>query len=237
LRRRAFEREAPRPDVVLVDELLEDFGLGQLRENANELGALERRVVARRLHALLQPQARLRLFDLRELDADRRAVRLVEVLDDLAEGRALGKAAHARGRESFVEVVFAQTEVGELELWVGEGGGAQRVEVGEEVAAHAIRVDELRDAALELGGGDDGIAYRFAVGDRAVAVCQRLDRRGRGDDRGCVHDGGPVGAVGAVRALEELPPALFDRLGTLQPAIMEVLDVPRVDAEFVEHVR
>ncbi len=66
----SFERETLGADVVLVNELLEDLRLGQLREDANELGAVERSVVTRRFHLLLEPLARLRVFDVRELDAD-----------------------------------------------------------------------------------------------------------------------------------------------------------------------
>ena len=70
----ALEREALGPDVVLVDELLEDLGVGELGEDAELLFAAELEPVLRRLHPLLQPEALFGIFEVRELDADRAAV-------------------------------------------------------------------------------------------------------------------------------------------------------------------
>ena len=126
--------------------------------------SVERRVVARRLHALLQPLARLGLLDVRELDADRRAVRLAQVRDDLrGASRARAGRSCRRSRTSCrgrprVRPKFASSS----SRW-RDGRVLERVDVGEEVTADAVRVDELRDAALQLGRGDDGLADRLAV--------------------------------------------------------------------------
>ncbi len=252
----AFEREAPRPEVILVDELLEDLRLGELRENANELGTLERRVVTRGLHAVLKPEARFGLLDLRELDADGGAVRLAQVGDDLAQGRPLGEAAHPGRGEGLVEVRVCQSEVRELELGVRLGRIAERVDVREEVAADAVGVDELGDAALELGCRDDRVTDCLAVGhhgrgrvpvgrgggarcDPAVAVAVPVAlgglRGGGGRGLGGHGQGSQRRRHRASVALEQLPPPVLDRLGALQPAGVQLLHVTSVDPEFVEH--
>ena len=147
----ALAREALRADEVLVHELLEDLGVREVLEDANELRVVELRAVARRLHRVLEPLACVGLLDVRELDADRSAVRLGEVRDDLAERGAAGEATDADRRELDVVVGLGQPEVRQLELGGGLGRRAERIDLREQMTAHAVRVHELVDAAGERG--------------------------------------------------------------------------------------
>ncbi len=104
-----------------------------------------------------------------------------------------------------VESASVRLEVREIELGRGVRRRAERIDLREEVAADAVRVDELVDAALELGGEERverdprrwraarevRVAHAVAVGGRAaVAVLLGLrvtrSRRnwGRAGERG-----------------------------------------------------
>src|SRR5262249_1894995 len=112
---RALEREALGANVVFVDELLEDLGVGELREDAHLRVAVELEPVLRRFHALLEPSAFFRILDLCEFGADRTAVRRFEARDDVAQ-RRLFRARYVDRRISAIEVGLAEAEIGEIEL-------------------------------------------------------------------------------------------------------------------------
>ena len=176
---RAFGREPLRADEVLVHELLEDLGVGQVLQDANALGVVERRLVPRRLHRVLEPVARFGIFDVRVFDADRAAVRLAEMADDVPQRGARRHAADAAGRDLEVVIGLGQVEVPELELGRGLGRLTERIDAREEVAADAVRVDELLHAARHDRGavvGDDGHADPTRR-RRAVGVSHRSCRR------------------------------------------------------------
>ena len=147
--------------------------------------------------------------------------------------------------ERRVEVGVAETEVREIELGRRRGRLAQRVDVREEVTAHAVRVDEVEDASLDPRGlehrlGRERHRGRRAHGDVERAVLER--------DRGVpIRGRSPVARLDAravaVRGdaparlvrLEEGAPLGVDGLRSLLPERVELFDVARVDAEFVEH--
>ena len=81
---------------------------------------------------------------------------------------------------------LAQAEVRELELGGREGGRLERVDVREEVAADAVRVDEVGDAALQLGRRDDRLANGLAVRDRRSGSTGHRRHHGRGGRHGSV---------------------------------------------------
>ena len=72
--------------------------------------------------------------------------------------RGLGPR-HVDGRERAIEVAVGQIEIAELELGRSGRLETQRIDVREEVPAHAVGVDELADATLNLG-------HRHRRGDR-----------------------------------------------------------------------
>src|SRR5690606_29014573 len=105
------------------------------------------------LELLLEPVALFVVTNVHVLDADGAAVRVAQHTEDVAE-LCLALAAEATDDELALEVPERQSvrldlEVVVLTLQVGE-----RVDVGHEVAAHAVSVDEL----LHAGGLVDALS-------------------------------------------------------------------------------
>jgi hypothetical protein len=104
------------------------------------------------LDVVLEPLALARVLDVHVLDADRAAVRVAEHAEDVAElHRAL--AAEAARDELAVEVPEGEAVALDLEVGVRALHVLERVDVGHEVAAHAVGVDEL----LHAGGLVDAL--------------------------------------------------------------------------------
>ena len=103
---------------------------------------------------VLQPQALFGVRDVRELGADRAAVGVLELRDDLAQLELRRELARARAGEEFgVEIGFGEPEIAELEharaLALLQ---AERIEIGDEVAAVGVDLHQARDGALLRGG-------------------------------------------------------------------------------------
>ena len=125
------------------------------RKVSNASAALSRRRIRscsaalgarlRPLDPRLDPLALLGVLDVHVLDADGAAVRVAQDPEDVAQ---LGdrRAAEAAGGELAVEVPQRQAVPGHVEVGVPALAVLQRVGVGHQVAAHAVRVDELLDA-------------------------------------------------------------------------------------------
>ena len=100
------------------------------------------------LDLLLDPALLVGVLDVHVLDADRAAVRVAQHAEQVAEAH-LVDAADAAGEELAVEVPDGEAVGGRVEL--GRRVRllpAQRVEVGDEVAAHAVDADERGDLHL-----------------------------------------------------------------------------------------
>ena len=244
---RALEREALGPRAVAaVDELLEDLGVAQLGEDAELLLLGEGQPVPRGLHALLEPVALLGILDGGVLDADGAAVRLLQGAEDLAQGGHRGHAGEVDGGEGLVEVLREEVEVAEVELGRGVLGRSQGVDVGEEVPADPVSVEELVDPRLDGRLGED-----VAV----VGVARRAgrDRRQDGGREGVVQAVGEVavgerkpGRAGKQRApvrrrgeprVEVGAPSWVHGGGVLQVLGVELFDEAGVDAEIQGHRR
>jgi hypothetical protein len=146
----ALEREALVADVLRVQEALEALGLDHLLEHALLAREVERRVVARRLHPVPQPLLALGVGDVHVLDADRAAVGLAQPVEDLAQRGAIAFALEAAGHELAVEVPERQAVGGRVQVAVRRPVAVERVEVGHQVPAHAVVVDQLQDLGLLL---------------------------------------------------------------------------------------
>ena len=145
----ALEREALVADVLGVQEALEGLGLDHLLEHPLLARRVERRVVARRLHAMLQPLLALGVGDVHVLDADRAAVGLAQDVEDLAQGGAV-LAGEPAGHELAVEVPEREPVGRRVEVAVRRPMAVERVEVGHQVPAHAVVVDQLQHLRLLL---------------------------------------------------------------------------------------
>ena len=142
------------------------------------------------------------------LDADRARVGVPEEAQDVAQlhGGPTGEAAR---RELAVEVPDGQVVVVDVELGVGLGLlGAERVEVGDQVAADAVHVDELLDSDSLVGRRD----RRLFAARASRADVHAPPRRFVGDgealedvvvellapEKEVVHDGEKATALGAL---------------------------------------
>ena len=103
------------------------------------------------LHAILQPLLLLRILDVHVLGADGIAVRGAEAIEDLTQrlerlhvggDGAAGRLDRTR-KEGTIEVPDREAVGGGIQLFVVARLAAQRVGVGDEVAADAISVDQL----------------------------------------------------------------------------------------------
>ena len=123
----------------------------------------------------LDPDLFVGVLDVHVLDADRAAVRVAQHTEQVAEAH-LVDAADAVGEELAVEVPDREPVRGGVELdrrvWFLP---AQRVEVGDQVAADAVHTDELGDGHLLA-------EHRLFVVDR-VRVGSPLDRLVRHAER------------------------------------------------------
>ncbi len=135
------------PDVLRGEELLERLGRVQAFEDA-VLVAPWSGVLTGAFDLGLDPLLLVGVLDVHVLDADRAAVRVAEHAEQVAEGHLVA-AAHAVGEELAVEVPDREAVGGRVELAGCERLlPAQRVEVGDEVAAHPIDPDQLGDRHL-----------------------------------------------------------------------------------------
>jgi len=167
----ARQREALLAREPGVEEIFEDHRPGEsFQDTAFGLGG-EPGPVAGGFDPVQQPSDALGVPDEHELDADGRAVRLLEVGDDLAERRRAETDLGAR-LESLVQVLRSQPEVGDVEGGRVRPPCAHRVRPGEEVAAGAVAMNEVDHP--ELGRIEGG----RAVGGAGRGV--RCSRRRRG---------------------------------------------------------
>ena len=176
----AFEREPLLAHKARVQKMLELFGRDEIAQDADALIAVERPVVGFRLHAVLQPALLLRHLDVHVLAADLAAVRLAQRFQNLSQrgdrlGAALADRFAQRTRQEFaVEVPDGEAVGFRIEFRMVAGLDTQRIEVGNEMPAHPVRVDHLDDAGFlgDLGvarGGQSG-DLRLAVGDPAYRL-------------------------------------------------------------------
>ena len=142
----AFETEALGADVLGGEEALEGFCCVQSLEDAALVDGVVAHTVT--LDALLNPALFLGRVDVHVLDTDRAAVGVAQVTEDLAECR-LAHATDATGEELAVEVPDGESIGGGVEF--GRHLGfvpTQRIEVGDQVAAHAVHADQRGDLHL-----------------------------------------------------------------------------------------
>ena len=169
----AFEREALLADEAGVQEMFELFARHHTAQDAHAGLAVERPVVGLRLHALLQPALLLRHLNVHVLAADFAAVGLAQRLQDFAQrrhrfGRAFAdRLAEAAGEEFAIQIPDGEAVGFGVEFGVVAGFGAERVEIGDQVAAHAVGVDHLHDPRFL---GDFGVARGVHAGQGGLAV-------------------------------------------------------------------
>ena len=206
----ALDAEALRAEELRPEVLLERLRLDDLLEQPLLHVGLERHAIARPLHPLLEPAAQVGVVHVRELDAERAAVGLLEPRDEPAQRQV---PAALRVGAGPVEVRLREPERRRREP-LGAAGERERVEVGAQVAVLAVRRDQPVDLGLEGGVRGRGRCRR---GVRAPVRTPRRERLRRGR-----------GARRARQRLEVPPPALVHRAGIGEPLVVQVLDEAQV---------
>ena len=142
----AVEAEALGAGEFEVAEFLEAFGLDQLHQDRAPALAGEADLLVRTLDALLDPGLLRAVRDVHELDAERLAVGALADRDDLAQGRVF-EAEHVIEEDLAVEIGFGEAVGARIELFaVARRLDPERVELGVEMAAHAVGADQHQGA-------------------------------------------------------------------------------------------
>ena len=168
------EAEAFGAGEAPVQEALEGLGLDQLVQDgqlalAGEAGDRQRFDA---FDPLLQPGLLLRLGDVHELHAQRPAIGAGQDFHDLTDGAGL-QTQDAAEEDRTIQIAGAEAvEFGGQFGVLGRRFQPQRIQLGPEVAAHAIAADQHQGADGILGGGADDIGRGGG------------DRRGRGGRSG-----------------------------------------------------
>ena len=206
----AFEGEALLPDELRVEEALEELGRTDLLEHPEPLGRRLGRLVVALLHASHQPLAPAGVLDVGELDADAAAVGRAQAVEDLTQ-RLDRPAGQVPGEEGVLVVVGSEPVVGRIQFGEVLDARTERVGLGDAVATRPVGVDQAEHPRVALGDLRAREAFRR----------RRFGLRGlRG--RGLGRRAGPV---------EQVRPALVDRVRIEFPALAELGDDARVDAE------
>ena len=136
-----LESEPLLPDVAGVEEPLEDL---RRVEPVRGCGAAPRasRADGHALEVLLDPPLLAGILDVHVLDAECPAVGVAQDVEDLVEGGHV-LAGQAVGHELARQVPDGQPVVQRVQLGVELGRlGVQGIEMGDEVAAHPVHVDQ-----------------------------------------------------------------------------------------------
>ncbi len=144
----AFQRETLGADELAADELLEDRGIGQPREDADLCVARQLEAVLRFFHPPFKPLAHVQVVDVHELGADRPAIGIAEPIEDVAE-RLRVRTGQRVGRELAIEIGFRKPpELGFQFRWHGPRD-AQRIDLGDQVSAYSVVADQEVHAFLQ----------------------------------------------------------------------------------------
>src|SRR5215475_2714691 len=134
----AVETEALGAGELDVAEFLEALGFDQLVENRATAFTGEADLLVRALDALLDPGLLRGIGDVHELDAERLTVGALADRDDLAQ-RAVFEAEDVIEEDLAVEIGLAEAVRARIELLpIARRLDAERIELGVEVAAHAV---------------------------------------------------------------------------------------------------
>ena len=128
--------------VFRVQKLFERLGVVELHQDAALDRAIERILVARRLHAVLQPLLLHRLLHVHVLGAHLSAVRLAQGVEDVAQLRRHA-AAQAAADEFAIEIPDRQAVKRRVELGMPMHRVLKRIEVRQQMAADSVGIDHL----------------------------------------------------------------------------------------------
>ena len=139
----AFEAEALLSDVLRLQEGLEGLSCVEATEDVSLLRTGE--FLMRDLDLRLEPATLDRVGDMHVFEAGGPAVALAQQSEDVAEGHHRLRAEAAGGELAF-EIPQGQTVLVDIEVRVGPLTVDQGIDIGHEVAARAVGIDEFDDA-------------------------------------------------------------------------------------------
>jgi hypothetical protein len=184
----ALDRELLLPEELAFEVVLEALDLAQPLEQEPSFLGRERLAVAAGLDRVPEPDALLVVRDVLDLVRDRPAVDLAQLRQDVGERLALdadtqdgrGNLLLELGRE------LGNQQLG-LQRRVADGLGAERVEIGGQVAVRPVGLDQSRcgrdcsEEGLVGLGPDGGLRRRPRLGrcglERRLGRGRRLHRR------------------------------------------------------------
>ena len=141
----AFDRESLFAEEPGVQEFFERLGRDQQFENAPRFVRRKCRAIENRLHPLLEPRPLLLVRDVHELDAERSAIRRLQLCEQIAKrlGRRTQKAA---GAERAAQVFFREAELVQLQERMGRAVVTQRIEPGDAMPQLAVGMHQIKRA-------------------------------------------------------------------------------------------
>ncbi len=243
--------------VLDVDELLEAFRFDKLRQDGLLAFRRESNLFVRAFDAFLNPGLFSRIGDMHEFDADRAAIGALQDVEHFRHGRIF-EAEHVVDEDLAVVVGRRETVVFgfQLVVIVRLFGETERIEIGVQMAAHAIGADHhdganavacsLRD--LFAGQRCAGRALRFAlcrlalqlVGDVLLdfgpVAIERGNQFAIGGNRPVLSGPGRafsvllhiVGIIAQLR--EEIAPLRIDRIRIVLILGVQLLDIVGIAA-------
>ena len=243
------EAEALGADELDAEVALEAFRLDDALEDRAASLDRELGVVLDVLDALLDPRLLVGIGDVHVFDADLAAVGPAQAVPDLAQRRRLAEAQRAEDQDRAIPVGIGEAVGRRVELAVRLLlHEVQRIEVGLEVAADAVRTNQQEGArGVERGRADflGGLAGQRGRhgGGLAVALDVAVGRIGQGlgidradharavrRPRGAADLGQHVGVLLGQR-IEEGAPLRIDAVGVGDVASEEFLDERGIRAE------
>ena len=231
----AVQAEALGARMLLVEEFFEYLGLDQAAQDrllalGGEFGA-----VFDRLDPGLDPRLLVRILDVHEFHADGAGIGRLAAGDDLAQRRGVAEAEIVVDIDAPVEVTRREAVGFVVQLRVVLAHlDAQRIEVGQQMAAHPVAADQdqradripgrLADLGVRRGRRRRAGRATMPVG-RSISVAHDAGRPGRPVRPGQVGQR-RLGAV--VQIVEEIPPVVGDRARIGEIAFVQVDDEGRV---------
>ncbi len=172
-----LQRKTFLADETGVQEILKLLGCDQVLQNARAQNGVKRPVVGLRLHSLLQPALLLRMLDVHVLASDFSAVGLPQRFQNFAQrgdglGRAFTDRCAQRASEKFaVEIPDGQTVGERIELSVVTGNAAEGIEIGDQMPADPVSIDQLQYSGFlgDFGGGTAGETRQAGLAVRLPA--------------------------------------------------------------------
>jgi hypothetical protein len=144
----AFERKTLGSDKFLSNELLEDHGIREARQNSNLFFVAQVDAIAGAFHSFLKPMPNETVVNVHVLHTDGPTIRVPQAIQNLTERESAG-SAHRLAGEAAIRIGLAQAIKLGMQLGRHRARNSQRIELRRHVAADAVVSNQLVDTFLE----------------------------------------------------------------------------------------